>query len=403
MSIARDTPKVPERRTPGATSGPWALASALFIGRKDLQYMLRERETILWVFVMPILFFYFIGTITSGFQSSGSSVEKLAVWAQARENDLLLDQLARRLEDRNYEIVWPESEQELATASRRLWVPDGFSDSVFAGVPVTLQFQRGSGGLRNDYDVMRVGRAIYTVLADLIVSEELGKEPTAEAFAQLDSIPRALTLSVESAGQRQYIPTGFEQAIPGILVMFTMMIMTTSGAVLLVIERQQGLLRRLAYTPISKAAVVLGKWGGKLSVGIVQIVFGMIAGTIAFKMNWGPNLPSVLLLMFVYAAFMATLGILLGSLARSEGQAVAVGVIATNVLAALGGCWWPIENAPGWMQDLQLFLPTGWAMDGLHKLVSFAAPASSVAPHLVGMTLGTVVLMLVASRIFRFE
>jgi ABC-type Na+ efflux pump permease subunit len=365
--------------------------------------MLRERETIVWVFVMPIVFFFFIGTVTSGFQSSGGSVEQLALWSEANEDDLLLGQLVRRLEDRDYEIVQPANERDFTTWSRRLRVPPAFSDSVLAGTPVKLQFQRSSSGLRNDYDVVRVGRAIYTVLADLIVSTELGQPPTAQAFARLDSVPRALTLSVESAGRRQRVPTGFEQAIPGILVMFTMMIMTSSGAVLLVIERQRGLLRRLAYTPISKVAVVLGKWGGKLSVGIVQIVFGMIAGTILFKMNWGPNLPSVLLLMFVYAAFMATLGILLGSLARSEGQAVGIGVVATIVLAALGGCWWPIEIAPAWMQDLQLFIPAGWAMDGLHKLVSFAAPASSVAPHLLGMTIGTVVLMMAASRIFRYE
>ena len=29
--------------------------------------MLRARETLLWLFVMPILFFYFIGTVTGGF------------------------------------------------------------------------------------------------------------------------------------------------------------------------------------------------------------------------------------------------------------------------------------------------------------------------------------------------
>jgi hypothetical protein len=36
--------------------------------------------------------------------------------------------------------------------------------------------------------------------------------------------------------------------------------MTTSGAALLVVERNQGFLRRLAYTPIPRAAVVLLVW-----------------------------------------------------------------------------------------------------------------------------------------------
>jgi len=42
-------------------------------------------------------------------------------------------------------------------------------------------------------------------------------------------------------------------------------------ALLLVIERRQGLLRRLAYTPLSRLAIVLGKWGGKLVLGLIQI------------------------------------------------------------------------------------------------------------------------------------
>ena len=72
-------------------------------------------------------------------------------------------------------------------------------------------------------------------------------------------------------------------------------------------------------------------------------------------------------------------------------------------LAALGGCWWPIEITPSWMQALQLFLPTGWAMDALHKLISFGYGPASVLPHIVGMLVVTFVLVLVTVRVFRYE
>jgi hypothetical protein len=65
-------------------------------------------------------------------------------------------------------------------------------------------------------------------------------------------MPRALKLEVQSGGQRQEIPTGFEQAIPGTMVMFTMIVLLTSGAATLVAERRLGVLRRLAATPISR-------------------------------------------------------------------------------------------------------------------------------------------------------
>ena len=56
-------------------------------------------------------------------------------------------------------------------------------------------------------------------------------------------MPRALTLSVTSAGKRLVPPIGFAQAVPGTMVMFTMLVLLTSGAVTLVVEREQGLLR----------------------------------------------------------------------------------------------------------------------------------------------------------------
>jgi ABC-type multidrug transport system permease subunit len=120
-------------------------------------------------------------------------------------------------------------------------------------------------------------------------------------------------------------------------------------------------------------------------------------------MDWGPDLPFVFLVMLVYAALMASIGLLLGSVARSEGQAVAVGVISANVLGALGGCWWPIEITPAWMQKLALFLPTGWAMNALHKLVAFGAGPMSIVPHVVGMSIVAALVLAATARLFRFD
>ena len=36
------------------------------LARTDLKLALKERSTILWLFIMPAIFFYFIGTVTQG-------------------------------------------------------------------------------------------------------------------------------------------------------------------------------------------------------------------------------------------------------------------------------------------------------------------------------------------------
>jgi ABC-2 type transport system permease protein len=72
-------------------------------------------------------------------------------------------------------------------------------------------------------------------------------------------------------------------------------------------------------------------------------------------------------------------------------------------LAALGGCWWPIEITPEWMQRMAMLLPTGWAMDALHKLVNFGQPAASVIPHLLIFAVASLVTGWAAVRVFRFQ
>ena len=60
------------------------MRAAWFVARKDVAHMLRARETLVWTFVMPIVFFYFIGTVTGGFGSPrGSAARPDAIALQA--------------------------------------------------------------------------------------------------------------------------------------------------------------------------------------------------------------------------------------------------------------------------------------------------------------------------------
>jgi ABC-type multidrug transport system permease subunit len=385
------------------------LRSAWFIARKEISHLIRRRETILWTFVMPILFFYFIGTVTGGFGGpSKARPVPLALRAPGR-GGFLIRELIHRLELQNYQVVRPATEEEFESYSRRLIVPEpappdgSFSEAVLAGKPALLKLRLRGSELTTNYDKFRVARAVYGVLADLVVIRETQSNVTADAFRRLEQMPRALTLKVRPAGKRAEIPIGFSQAIPGTMVMFTMLVLLTSGSILLVIEREQGLLRRLASTPISRASVVLGKWAGKLALGLVQIGFAMAVGTVLFRMDWGHALPMVCAVLLGWAAFNAALGILLANLARSQAQMAGIGLLTTMVLAALGGCWWPIEVSPDWMQRFALFLPTGLTMDALHKLVNFGYGPEVAVPHLLALLLAALVAGMLAARTFRYQ
>jgi ABC-2 type transport system permease protein len=380
------------------------LRSAWFVARRDLLLLLRQRETILWTFVMPFLFFYFIGTVTARFAVSGASEADPLLLDVTGDGGFLVAEIERRLEEQGFAVE--RTFEGDTPPERRLTVPalaeKSFTEAVLAGEVQTVTFRHSGEGPLAAYDELRIARAVYGVVADLAVVTQSAREPIPESFEEIREMPRALTLEVTPAGERQEIPTGYEQAIPGMMVMFTMLIILLTGSLLLVIEREEGLLRRLASTPITPGSVVLGKWTARMAMGLVQIGVGFLIGTVMFQMHWGNAVFMIFAVMFGWAAFNASLGIFLANLARTETQMTGVGMLVTMVLAALGGCWWPIEITPRWMQSFSLILPTGWAMDAMHRLISFGLGAEAAVPHVVVMLVAALLFGWLGARTFRY-
>ncbi len=46
-----------------------------------------------------------------------------------------------------------------------------------------------------------------------------------------------------------------------------------------------------------------------------------------------------------------------------------VGSIVIVTMAAVGGCWWPIDLEPRWMRRWRSPFPTTWAMDAFNDLM----------------------------------
>ncbi len=382
------------------------MRNILFIGWQDVRFQLREGSTLLWLFIMPPIFFYFIGTVTSGFSSGMSGGQATPLTVVAENPGFLREQVDLRLVANDFAPEWVESIEtgDADTAPvRTLTFDAGMSDKVLANEPVTAVYDTRSDSLTREFEEIRIQRSLYTVLADVIIADATAGPLSDDALATVNDAPRVWQLDVAPAGERQQIPTGFEQAVPGILVMFTLLVLLTSGGAMLVQERNQGLLRRLASVPISRGEVIAGKWQGRMILAAIQVSTALLFGTFLFNMDWGPNLLAVIIVLIAWAGFCASAGLWLGTIARTEAQAGGLGVLAANLLAALGGCWWPIEVTPDWMQAIQKAIPTGWTMDALHKLISFQAEPTSVVPNVLILIAAALVFGVLAARRFRYE
>ncbi len=376
------------------------------LAKNDLKLAIRDRSTFLWLFIMPAVFFYFIGTVTQGGVSFLDSSAKLVV--ENNDGGFLSQHLESRLAENLFTIIYPKdippvAEGEEPVRYRKLNIPANFTEQLILEKQVNISYAGLRSGFSNEYDFFRVQKAAFSVLGDLVVVKSGGDVVSPATLGQATSGARPVQLEVTPAGRQMQIPSGFQQAIPGTLVMFTLLVLLTSGAAMLVDEREKQLLRRLASAPLTRGQVVMGKWAGRMALATVQIAVAIgVSFTPLFDMDWGQALPMVVLILLAWGALCTSLALLLGSLAKTDSQAANLGAFATMTLAALGGCWWPIEVAPTWMQQLQMFIPTGWTMDALHKLISFNMPWQSALPHMAILIVASILVGWAASKRFRF-
>ena len=386
----------------------------LFIAKKDFQYSLKEKTLLVWLFIMPIVFFGFIGSTTGGLAGSNSSVkDNVAIWEMHQgdsQESPLAKQIIYRLEQENFNVVIFNEEtkkQELKyhfkDYTRRLWLPKNLQQKLNDGEQIEIEYQSSAGGLGQNKDQFSIEKALYQTLGDVLVFINLNNTTDNLNFDAINTMPNTIQLDISSAGEKQNIPQGFNQAVPGILVMFIMMIALTNGSLSIFLERKSGVLKRLAATPLTRREIVIGKWLGKWFITLLQMLYGMVVGWLLFKIYWGQHLAAIIGILLIWAALSAALAVLLGSFARSEGQVSAFSTVFSLLLAALGGCWWPIEITPEWMQSLANYLPTGWIMDAMHKLMYFGAHLNDVVFNVLALLILSVISLSLAFKHFRFS
>jgi ABC-2 type transport system permease protein len=99
----------------------------------------------------------------------------------------------------------------------------------------------------------------------------------------------------------------------------------------------------------------------------------------------------------------APLGVAFGGWFTDPDRAASVGVIATLVMAAFGGCWWPLEIVSEPIRSLSLVFPTGWAMRTLHGTISFGRGLDGVLVPLAVLLGFSLVFSVIAVKSLRIE
>lgn len=190
----------------------------------------------------------------------------------------------------------------------------------------------------------------------------------------------------------------FDQYVPGFGITFLLIGMMLGIALTLFDERDWGTLKRLQVSGAPLSGLLLGKLFARFIVGIAQMVLLFAVGWALFGISLGRN-PLALIIPTVGISFAAaTLALVVASIATAHDSVPSMGVTISISMAAIGGCWWPLDFEPGWMRELARWLPTTWTMQAFNDLMIRNQPPSATLVPLAA-TLGIGMIFLCAGLI----
>jgi len=170
---------------------------------------------------------------------------------------------------------------------------------------------------------------------------------------------------------------------PGIIGMTVLMSSFMAG-VSVVWDREFGFLKEVLVAPISRASVAAGKTLGAATVALLQgIIILLFAPLVGISLSAGTVL-ALLPLMFLLAASMGSLGVLLATRIRSMEAFQAVMQMLMFPVVFLSGAFFPLQGLPVWMNILVKINPATYGIAPIRQVVLGVPPGSPFSVNLFG-------------------
>ena len=190
-------------------------------------------------------------------------------------------------------------------------------------------------------------------------------------------------------------PDPVNQFLPGIITMFVLFAVNLTAQAL-VEERRKGTLERLLTTHLSVGQLFTGKFLAYMARGFIQTLILLLLAYAVFRLFTPVSFLEALVVALIFAAAASTIGLIIGSIARSQNQATWIAVFFTMLMVMLSGTFVAISKGTV-LYTLSRFSINTWANDAFRTLISQGGSLTDVKLDLIVMA-GVAIVGLVISR-----
>jgi len=264
----------------------------------------------------------------------------------------------------------------------------GVTQSSIANKEIRLYFdpatqQAFKSSVRNNIDKMIAqieSQSIYKAFQTEIGEDDSEPIFETESFISFKEI-------IPNTDEQASIPNSTQHNIPA-WTLFAIFFIILPLSINMVNEKNQGTFVRLRTQPVSYAIVLGGKALVFLAVALLQFALMLLVGIYLFplidlpKLDVTGRLPLLFLVAFFAGLAAVGLGLLLGTIAKSQEQSAPFGATFVVILAAIGGVWVPVFAMPKFMQVISNVSPMNWGLNAFYDVFLRNVGFSEIIPEI---------------------
>ena len=368
------------------------MRAALVIAARILRQRLRDRSAILFAVITPLGLAVAFAAIIPDFSPSFHTTILVVDQDGGRLGTVLRDDVLAHVAATGIADIKSVADEASAKAEVdadragvAIVIPAGFSDAVTADEPTQIRIISGGA-----ITAREVARAVVTGFADDIGAVQLAvltdaatggtaDQTVVEAATAAIREPSPIAVAEVAADKRQAGMATFYGAAMAIMFVF---FATQYGALAVLGERRDGTLPRLLAAPVRPASIVLGGSLAGMVLGLVALTTLVVATTLLVHADWGPP---TLLVWLLLAAVIAATGIstVVCTLVKTAEQAEGLNAIVALSMAAIGGVFIPLSQAPELLGRIALITPHAWFLRAIDAMSVPGVALAEILPSIV--------------------
>ncbi|MGG0528180.1 ABC transporter permease [Bacillus pumilus] len=360
-----------------------------------LKETLKSPLTLIFLFVMPIVFSFIFG-------STASDTKNPTVAFILEHSDGKLNQEIFHILEKNTKFHWIKTTESEAKDLV-------YDEKAIASVKVASQLKSHLKENKEIFDVTVYKKTEeYAVLSPYLketaaiiyqINQGVKEQKSVSLINALNKLNESGSISLveknqdgEATQQPNLIPLGFT-------IMF-MMFAISSSASSIHLEYKDYTWQRLLSSPIQKISVLLGYFIAYFLLGWIQLGVLLTILSIFFNVYLG-NFILILVFGSFVIGLVVSLGFMIATLSHTKKQAEVFSAIIIVGTCMLGGIYWPLDIVPDIMKKISLAIPQTWMMSGFGEIMSGTVNHTILLLDITVLAAFTIVFMVIGLKNIR--